>query len=156
MSIDTQELDLKLEVKKQWFCDYCGEIIKSDEDGVLEWDSFILEEGRKFTAENFRIVHGEQIKECGPRFPDDNLSDRDLNRFTGPQGLSDLLSLQNTYRLDTVEFHKIIRRLHVDYYEEAIKYLPQALADEEYDIDSEGLGDISETNLIWLIKTYGK
>lgn len=146
----------KLEVKKQWFCDYCGEIIESEKDGMLEWDSFISEEGREFTAENFRIVHHRAVKGCRPKHADDHLSDGHLHWYTGSHGLSELLSFPFTHKLDTLKFFKIIRRLHVDYYEEAIQYFPQALADGEYNIDPYGIGDISETNLTWLIRKYGK
>jgi hypothetical protein len=156
MSGETKELDLKLELKKQWYCDYCGEIIETDNDGMLEWDSFLPEDGREFTADNFRIVHRRDIKNCRPKHADDYLSDGHLHWYTGSQGLSELLSIQARHTLDTLKFHKIIRRLHVDYYEEAISYLPQALEDGEYDIDPTGDGDISLTNLQWLIRKYGE
>lgn len=44
MSTDLKDLKLKLEPKKQWFCNYCGEIIQSEKDGMLEWDSFLPDE----------------------------------------------------------------------------------------------------------------
>ncbi|MDJ1473931.1 hypothetical protein QBX67_00345 [Bacillus sp. LS15-K4] len=155
MSSETTELNLKLKVKEQWFCDYCGEVIESDKDGMLEWDSFLPEDGREFSADNFRIVHRRDIKNCRPKHADDYLSDGHLHWYAGSQGLSELLSLQAKHTLDTLKFHKIIRRLHVDYYEEAISYLPQALEDGEYEIDPIGDGDISETNLKRLIRKYG-
>lgn len=156
MSIENAELNLKLEVKKQWFCDYCGEIIKSDKDGTLEWDAY-PNDNLEMIGENFRIVHNSDIETCKPRSKEDNLSDLSLHFLTGSEGLSNLLRYQATHKIDDLlKFQKIIRRLHVDYYEEAIKYLPQALEDEEYDIDPDELGDISENNLKWLIKTYGK
>jgi len=156
MSEEVKELDLNLELKKQWYCDYCGEVIESDKEGMLEWDSFLPEDGREFTAENFRIVHHRRIKNCRPRHADDHLSDGHLHWYTGSQGLSELLSIQARYTLDTLKFQKIIRRLHVDYYEEAISYLPQAIQDGNYEIDPYENGDISETNLKWLIRTYGR
>ncbi|MFB7142749.1 MULTISPECIES: hypothetical protein [Terrabacteria group] len=152
---EIRELDLKLELKKQWYCDYCGEIIESDKDGMLEWDSFLPEDGRDFSADNFRIVHHRAVKKCRPKKADTYLSDGHLHWYTGSKGLSELLSIQSRYTLDTLKFHKIIRRLHVDYYEEAISYLPQAFEDGEYEIDSSGDGDISEENLKWLIRKYG-
>ncbi|PEM52671.1 hypothetical protein [Bacillus wiedmannii] len=152
MSID--KMKLKLEVKEQWLCDYCGEVIKSDKDGMLEWDSFLLEDDREFSADNFRIVHRRDIKNCRPKHADDYLSDGHLHWYTGSQGLSELLSLQARHTLDTLKFHKIIRRLHVDYYEEAIFYLPQALEDGEDEIDLIGDGNISAANLNLLIKRH--
>jgi hypothetical protein len=152
---ETKELDLQLELKKQWYCDFCGEVIESEKDGMLEWDSFLTEEGREFNADNFRIVHHRAVKNCRPKHADDYLSDGHLHWYTGSQGLSELLAIQARYTLDTLKFQKIIRRLHVDYYEEAISYLPQALEDGEYEIDPIEDGDISLTNLKWLIRTYG-
>ncbi|USK27370.1 hypothetical protein LIT32_18045 [Bacillus sp. CMF21] len=153
---EIKELDLKLELKKQWYCDYCGEVIESDKDGMLEWDSFLPEDDREFSADNFRIVHRRDIKNCRSKHADDYLSDGHLHWYTGSQGLSELLSIQAKHSLETIKFHNIIRRLHVDYYEEAISLLPKALEDGEYNIDPAGDGDISLTNLQWLIKTYGK
>lgn len=154
MSGKIKELELKLELKKQWYCDYCGEVIESDKDGMLEWDSFLPEDGREFTADYFRIVHHRAVKNCRPKHANDYLSDGHLHWYTGSQGLSELLTIQARNTLDIIKFHKIIRRLHVDYYEEAISYLPQALGDGEYEIEPNGDGDISESNLKWLIRKY--
>lgn len=155
MSGGTKELDLKLKLKKQWYCDYCGEIIESEKDGMLEWDSFFPEDGREFSADNFRIVHRRDIKNCRPKHTDDYLADGHLYEYTGSEGLSELLAIQAQHTLDTLKFHKIIRRLHVDYYEEAITYLPQAIEDGEDAIDQNGDGDIPKADLKWLIKNYG-
>ncbi|KML07133.1 hypothetical protein [Rossellomorea marisflavi] len=156
MSEGIKSLNLELDVKSQWYCDFCGEVIDSAKDGMLEWDSFVLEEGREFTAENFRIVHHRAVKDCRPPHADKNLSDGHLHWYTGPHGLSDLLDIETRHRLDTIKFHNIIRRLHVDYYEEARTYLPQAREDGYNEIDPYDLGDISEHYLKWLIKKYGK
>lgn len=156
MSEDVKELDLKLKLKEQWYCDYCGGVIQSDKDGMLEWDSYLTEDDKKFSADNFRIVHRRDVKNCRPSHADDYLSDGHLHWYTGSHGLSELLTIQSRHALDTIKFHKIIRRLHVDYFEEAVKYLPLALEDGHNDIDPYEVGDISENNLKWLIKRYGK
>ncbi|MED2035648.1 hypothetical protein P4V58_00075 [Bacillus wiedmannii] len=158
MSSETAGLDLRLRVKEQWFCDNCGEVIESDQDGMLEWDSFQDESAEEYTmiGENFRIVHHRTVRNCSSIQNNDALlSDGHLDWFTGTEGLSKLLSIQARYKLDTVKFQEIIRRLHIDYYEEARRYLSQALADGQYDINPSGNGHIPIADLIWLIETYG-
>jgi hypothetical protein len=150
-----EDLNPKLKIKEQWFCDYCGEIIESDKDGMLEWDTF-LEGEREYTAENFRIVHHRRVKNCRPKHADDHLADGHLHWYTGPYGLSELLSIQTRYKLDIVKFNNIIRRLHVDLYEEAKEYIQQAKEDGYYEIDPYDIGDLSERDMIWLIRKYGK
>ncbi|KAB2456275.1 hypothetical protein F8161_22410 [Bacillus cereus] len=158
MSSETAGFDLKLRAKEQWFCDNCGEIIESDQDGILEWDSLQDESTDEYTTigENFRIVHHRSVRNCSS--PQNNgvlLFDGHLDWFTGTEGLSKLLSIQARYKLDTVKFQEIIRRLHIEYYEEARTYLPQASADGQYDIDPSGTGHIPIADLIWIIETYG-
>lgn len=155
MTEELEELKLKLEVKKQWYCDYCGEIIQSDKEGMLEWDTF-LEGEREFTAENFRIVHHRRVKNCRPKHADDHLSDGHLHWYTSSaDGLNELLSIAERHTLDTVKFNAIIRRLHVDYYEEGIKYLPLAREDGEHEMDPYDSGDLTQANLRSLIRKYG-
>jgi hypothetical protein len=152
--IDERELKLKLQLKRQWFCDYCGEIIKTAKDGMLEWDSY-LDEERGLTAENFRIVHGRWVKGCIKNRSDDNLADGHLHWYTGPDGLSELLSIQRRYSLDTERFNNIIRRFHVDFFEEAIQYLPLAREDGENEIDPYDVGELTQEEIKWLIRKYG-
>ncbi|MEW4286732.1 hypothetical protein [Priestia koreensis] len=156
MSEEVKEIDLKLKLKEQWYCDYCGGVIQSDKDGMLEWDSYLQESEKRYSADNFRIVHHRGVKNCRPSHADDYLADGHLHWYTGSHGLSELLAIQSRHTLDTIKFHKIIRRLHVDYFEEAVRYLPLALEDGHHDIDPYEVGDISENDLKWLIKKYGK
>ncbi|WP_429845350.1 hypothetical protein [Brevibacillus sp. FIR094] len=152
---EREELELKLQIKNQWYCDYCGEVIEKPADGMLEWDS-ILDDENGLSADNFRIVHHMSIKTCKTRRPDDNLADGHLDWYLGPDGLNELLEIQRRYKLDTVKFNIIIRRLHVDLFEEALKYLPLAIEDGYHDYDPYEVGDLSQTDLKWLIKRYGK
>lgn len=154
MSTDLKDLKLKLEPKKQWFCDFCGGIIQTEKDGMLEWDSFLPDE-REYTAENFRIVHHRAVEKCRPKHADKYLADGHLHWYTGPDGLSELLDISIRYKLDQAKFNNIIRRLHVDYFEEGITYLPAAREDGEHEIDPYDKGDLSQRDLIWLIRKYG-
>ncbi|MGM0948353.1 MAG: hypothetical protein ACQEWT_05820 [Bacillota bacterium] len=148
-------LSLKLKKKEQWYCDFCGEIIESDKDGMLEWDSFLDRDDNQFNAENFRIVHHRSVKQCHPRNNDANLSDGHLYWYTGPAGLSDLLAIKHRYNLDLIKFDEIIRRLHVDYYEEARQYFDESRENgDEFDIY--GIGDYSQGALKTIIGKYGK
>lgn len=74
---------------------------------------------------------------------------------TFSDGLSKLLEIQSDYSLNVDEFNSIIRRLHVDYYEEGRMYLQQAKEDQ-HDIDMDGKGNISVQELKWLINKYGR
>lgn len=144
----------KLIPLKQWYCDTCGEVIKEDKEAMLEWDSYIEEE-KGIIAENFRIVHHQKFfGNCQtPRGRDANLSDGHLHWYTGGQGLSELLDIQRRYVLDVNEFNRIIRRLHVEYYEEAMRYYPNAFEDNP-EIDPEDSGHFTKDNLIWMIDKY--
>ncbi|MEC0886824.1 hypothetical protein [Bacillus atrophaeus] len=153
--IEDKLLNLKLKKKEQWYCDFCGEIIESDKDGMLEWDSFLEKDDTQFNAKNFRIVHNRSIKKCHPRNNDANLSDGHLHWYTGPGGLSELLAIKHRYHLDLVKFDEIIRRLHVDYYEEARQYFHESRENgDEFDIYE--IGDYSQDALKTIIRKYRK
>lgn len=154
MEQSVQGMNFKLKTKEQWFCDICGGVIESANDGMLEWDSYVSEEG-KSNAENFRIVHGRWLKGCN-NGSTDHLADGHLHWYTGPDGLSQLLSMPVRFNLDTVEFNRIIRRIHIDYYEEGARLLPLAQENEGFDPDPYDEGDISQSDLLWLIRKYGK
>lgn len=144
---------LELKPKEQWYCDFCGGIINSADDGMLEWDKIFEEEGIK--AQNFRIVHHRSIKECTrPKEADAKLADMHLYRFTGDHGLSDLINLGILNKVDNFELGTIIRRIHVKYYEEAWRLLPLALEDGHYEVNSNEDGNVTEDVLKWLIKKY--
>lgn len=150
-----QGIEFKLKSKEQWFCDICGGIIESSKDGMLEWSSNLLDEGG-IEAKDFRIVHGGWIKECKGNRAHENVADGHLNWFTGSDGLNALLSISERYSLDTIEFNRIIRRIHLDFYEEGARLIPLAREDHENDIDPYDRGDINQSELLWLIRKYGK
>lgn len=154
MTADNSELTLKLKIKEQWYCDNCGEIIESDKDGMLEWDSLVDTEGPN--AKNFRIVHHiTSGRKCQtPSHSRRNLSDGHLHWYTGSNGLSELLDMYERYKVIPTELNTIIRRLHVDYFEEARPYMNRAREDG-HEFDPYDVGDYTKEELIFLIKKYG-
>lgn len=120
---------VKMEPLKQWVCDTCGEIINDVKEGWLEW--FTDKDGKK---SGFRIVHylrGCQYNDQVLFHEGKILGDMPLKDFIGPNGLSYLLVMLDMYELrDRKEVIEIIRRLHVDYYEEARQYWD--LAEQDY------------------------
>ncbi|MEK4980831.1 hypothetical protein [Bacillus sp. FSL K6-6540] len=153
--IQGMPVNLKLKNKEQWFCDLCGGVIESDKDGMLEWNSYWKDEVGS-EADEFRIVHGRWIEGCKSNRSDDNLSDGHLHWFTGPDGLNKLLEMYERYKFEPVEFNKIIRRIHVDYYEEGSRLVPLAREDGDISIDPYDRGDITQSELLWLIRKYGR
>jgi hypothetical protein len=156
MNISLEQLNLILKQKEQWYCDRCGEIIQSDKDGMLEWDSSIEPEEEVRTAKNFRIVHHITTGlDCQtPRQSRRNLSDGHLHWYTGSGGLSELLDLYERNKVNPTELNTIIRRLHVDLYEEARPYMQKAKEDG-YSYDPHDVGDYSQQELVELIFKYG-
>lgn len=153
--IEDTFLRLKLKKKEQWYCDFCGEIIESDKDGMLEWDTYLEGNDTEFNAHNFRIVHNRSVKKCQPANNDSNLSDGHLHWYTGPAGLSELLAIKHRYNVDQIKFDEIIRRLHVDYYEEARQYFDLSKENgDEFDLYE--IGDYSQDELKTIINRYGK
>lgn len=148
-----QGIKFKLKTKEQWFCDVCGGVIETAKDGMLEWDSLISEEGM-IDAKNFRIVHVRSIEGCKNNRSEEHLADGHLHWFTGPNGLNNLLSMYERYTFDPIEFNKIIRRIHVDFYEEGAR-LSQLAREDSYEIDPYDSGDINQDDLLWLIRKYG-
>jgi len=142
------ELSKSLTPLKQWYCDYCGDVIKSPEDGMLEWDNIEL------TASNYRIVHGKWIGSCRKARNQQNLSDNHLKHFLGSDGLMNLLTHFYRYNLkDELELIEIIKRLHIQYYEEG-KVLLEANRELEPHLDPYGIGELYHHDLTYLIGRY--
>lgn len=149
-----EKLNLKLIPKEQWICDNCGEVIKSSNQGWLEW---YKENGDNTTVKGFRIVHHD--KKC--MYNDRELylqgkstGDMHLDYFLGVDGLNVLLDFFDENRPeDNTELTEIIRRLHVDYYEEAKMYHQLAIADNFVEADSRTLP--LQSTSIDIIKEYG-
>ncbi|QFF98826.1 hypothetical protein PB01_08260 [Psychrobacillus glaciei] len=128
-----------LEPLQQWYCDNCGEVIEKAEEGWLEWYRDI-DKGNAFRkGKGFRIVHHNQRCMYNEKelFKQNKLTaDMHLDHYVGPDGLVYLLSkIQYDQVEDNAEIVEIIRRLHVPYYEEALKY--HNIAEEKGYFDGE-------------------
>lgn len=153
MSEDQTRLITKLKVKEQWICDVCGKVIESDRDGMLEWDKYFIEND-EIAQDNFRIVHGRWIVGCKDNRSKNKLADGHLHWFTGSDGLNKILSMLQRPNLDQAGLIEIIKRLHVDYYEEARTLFGIAIEDEYFDYDD---GEhIPQDDLIRLIRKYSE
>lgn len=110
---------------EQWYCDHCGEIINTSNEGWLEWYKDIIE--KEFSKrKGYRIVHHNKhcMYDTRQMFSQNKLvSDMHLTDYIGPDGLVLLLSdLDYGDVENNSELVEIIRRLHTPYYEEARKY----------------------------------
>ena len=126
-----------LEPLKQWYCDSCGEIINSADVGWLEW----LKNYRTDEESNFRIVH--HTHECMYDSRDMHrrgymTKDMHLDYYIGPDGLNRLLDIMLRPEVNREEVAKIIRRLHVPFYEQSLLYRPIAF-EEGYFINDPDL-----------------
>lgn len=110
----------------QWYCDSCGKVISSPDDGLLEWYQDSLGNHERGKDKGFRIVHNDDKCAYDSRkmyLKGKSTSDSHLESFIGPDGLSELLVFIGLDKVeDSSEFVDIIRRLHTPYYEEARKY----------------------------------
>lgn len=144
---------------KQWICDTCGQIIESPEHGWLEWRQ---DENHK--AFDFRIVHHVVHSPYGPDgdcYQSDELHNH-LTRFVGEDGLAYLLNfLDPGHHIspdytgprvsDMRGFVELIRRLHMQYYEEARQFFDKA----SYDGFFRDVNILNPKELKVIIKTYG-
>ena len=116
---------MELEPLKQWYCDACGGIIESADDGWLEWLPYSEETNDSY---GFRIVHNDSACMYGqdmklirdPRIVRDN----HLSYFLGADGLVYLLHImehETTHKSPALI--DIIKRLQIPYYEEGRRYL---------------------------------
>jgi len=152
-----------LEPLKQWYCDTCGGIIKSPQDGLVEW----LEEGfhdEPYSSYGFKIIHAKMNCFFYPQ-DDDRLRDMNLENFLGDEGYIYLLSFLDLgpeipieYKgprvRDIREFVIFMKRLTVPYFEEARKYISRAIQEENLD-PSQIIGIFNPKELKRLIKIYG-
>ncbi|MGF6354050.1 hypothetical protein ABIE27_001960 [Paenibacillus sp. 4624] len=139
---------------KQWICDSCGGILEVD-DGWFEW----YEDRKTGKEKGFRIVHNQE--ECqydSMKLYRDEKSTRDMHiqAYLGTEGFVELLSMLDEGKIEDVkEWTEVVRRLHVDYYEEARSYLSKAKADGYLD-GSNGISEFTPINLKELIEKYGR
>ncbi len=129
---------------QEWICDTCGEIIRSPEEGWVEW--LRDDDGR---VGDFRICHGPAFSplakgQVGSAYCQEyrlspDVQDLSLDRFVGPRGLIEMLSyvdvgerLQENYSgprvRDFRNWTETCRRLFLPYYEEARLYWGEATA----------------------------
>jgi hypothetical protein len=151
-----------LEPLKQWICDSCGQVIKSPEDGYVEW--LVETEETMFSAQyGFKIIHSGEECTCYPQ-EDISLNDAPLEFFLGGKGYLNLLSfldigplLMKEYKGPRVkylrEFVEFIKRLTVPYYEEARLYFKNVQDDEHFVLDD---SIYHQENLIKIIQKYGR
>lgn len=155
MSINGRPLANRLLVKQQWFCDVCGGVIHSDRDGMLEWNkTYETTEHSMIAVQNdFQIVHGRWTEQCIPnRTEAAGLADWHLHWCTGSDGLNKLLSKLADPGTDRKSLTEIIKRLHVDLYEEARSLLPEAIEDG-YELHEDGY--IPNGDLEVIIRKFG-
>ena len=116
---------IKIKPLKQWYCDQCRKVIDSPEVGWLEWLSDI----NRDKEHSFRIVHHD--RRC--IYPAQELhskgfltKDMHLTHYVGPDGLNNLLDILLRKNIDQNEVVKVIRRLHVPYFEQSLLYRGKA------------------------------
>lgn len=140
----------------KWYCDECGNIIESPEDGYVIWKK--TEDNKAF---GFKIIH--QTKCDDKTFP----SSVALNRYLGIDGMARLLALLSVGQIhrkngieisqrvvDVDEFIDLVRRIQTPLYEEARKYFgdPEVLANYGNDNESR---PYTQENLEIIISEYG-
>lgn len=136
----------------EWYCDTCGGVIESPEDGYVEWTN------ADALAGDFHIVHH---KGASPRSAPEGCyqhehargrADVDLASMLGPLGLARLLSKLERRAVpigtpnapkgkvgvrDISEWAELVRRLHLPHYERARVHFEQAEEDGEFDGENE-------------------
>ena len=153
------EINLRLEPLNQWICDECGEIIKSPEDGWLEW---IAEEGTGLFC-GHRIAHHaaaspyrkDNNKNCYRYSQNPRKADMHLGDFTGHEGIGKFFSVLNLkqFSADIENWLEVFRRLHLKYYEEARLYWEDAHQDGFFEDKKSGI--YLPHTLLELITQYG-
>lgn len=117
-----ENLNNDLKPLEQWYCDHCGEIINTPDEGWLEWyNDYTNNKGK-----GYRIVHHDKrcMYNAKQMFAQNkSISDMHLREYIGPDGLVNLLSdIDYGVVENNSDLVEIIRRTHIPYYEEARKY----------------------------------
>ena len=142
-------METKIKLMKQcqqFYCDHCGGLIHSPEEGWVEFLSEPNGIGRRYFG--FRIVHiaGSSNKggDCLKNFRARNGASIELSLLTSKAGISELLDLLDEGDVldpvylggsikDMREFVELFRRITIPYYEQARQYWSQALEDSWFD-----------------------
>lgn len=134
---------------KEWYCDKCGELIKSPKDGYVQFKRTTEGLSKGIAYEDFAIVHHYNASPLNYNIKGCYIYDADVSLETllGYNGMVYLLSILDTdaYHLhdfklsmpqDTIrKWDDLFKRLQLPYYEEARRYLDSAIKDgyfEEY------------------------
>lgn len=151
-----------LEPLKQWICDSCGQVIKSADDGYVEW--LVESEESSFSSQyGFKIIHSGEECTCYSQ-EDISFIDAPLEFFLRDKGYLNILNfldigplLMREYKGPRVknlrEFVEFMRRLTVPYYEEARLYFDNLHTDEHFVLDD---SIYQQENLIKIIQKYGR
>ena len=128
---------------EQFICDTCGDIIENLHDGYVEWEEGTDDNGHPF-ARDFRIVHHRRVSPIQTRegcytYGNSNYRhDMHLEHFLAHvhQYLTSFMDLGMVHDSDSHigcrivdfrEFTEFVRRLTIPYYEEARRYIPEAI-----------------------------
>ena len=138
------QIQMKLEPSREWVCDSCYRVIKSAEDGAVEWLKDKDKDAGHYKAHGFKIIHNEI---SSPGHPCNTCSiyrslpgkcEAALKEFVGTDGLVTLFHFLDPnpdleYRGPAVrevrELLEFARRVQLPRYEEARLYWPKAEAD---------------------------
>jgi hypothetical protein len=148
----------------EWTCDTCGEIIKSVEDGWVEWVQIRQPDGTA-RGRNLRLVHRAP---ASPRRPNGTcqfdqraefrrdggtVGDASLDEYVGADGLVTLLEMISDQRAPTEEVLTLIQRLHVPGYEQARHHFDAAISEGVFEPNTKpGYYRVSEIDKVlkWL------
>nr|WP_309101668.1 hypothetical protein [Fredinandcohnia onubensis] len=142
---------IKLEPLKQWKCDKCGAVIDDASNGWLEWLKVIKSEKEY----KFRIVHHDETCMYDDRDMYKNgylTRDMHLDHYLGPDGLNNLLEIILRPGVEQQEVAKIIRRLHIPFYEQSLLYRDEAYADGYFSSDPDYYCNVEDN--LRLIENY--
>ncbi len=161
-----------LEPLKQFYCDECGEVIESPNDGFVEWLEIQDKENGKITANGFRIVHRvtkspfqkTSREGCYKYGKSDYRADNELYYILeqSHQFIYSFLDLGFIHDsecrignriVDYKSFVDFAKRLTIPYYEEARMYFAEALRDGQFS-DSNEISLFTEKTLKSIIKAY--
>ena len=126
----------------QWYCDTCGEVIYSAEEGYLEWKTRQDEHGALHTSD-LHLVHHKPFspykdsKKQGCYYDDQteyhnsqtHIQNASLADFAGPDGLIRFLDLLVRGDFPKDELVVMMQRVLVPGYECARPYFQQAIAE---------------------------
>ncbi len=133
-------MNAPIKLTTTWICDTCGETIEDVSHGFVEYLG-CYNQG-KHCGHGLRLVHHDPF---GPnnggdsceynRCRDDGMSvtNFNLHQFVGQQGLMDLLAMVAEGELPKEEVLEVIKRLHIDGYEQARRYFDDAVANGAFE-----------------------